>query len=152
MFALAGKYFTVYALSMLKFIFGPTMGTTFGFHWTVTAIITVAGMMTSVVLFSLMGNKAKNWIMKRFQRNRRLFTPRNRKTVNIWRKYGLTGVAFLTPILLTPIGGTILAVSFGEAKGKIFLYMLCSAVFWGILMSVIAHYFGDWVREVLNLS
>jgi hypothetical protein len=67
--------------------------------------------------------------------------------VNIWRKYGLKGVAFFTPILLTPIGGTILAVSFGESKGKIFLYMLCSAIFWGIILSVAVHYFG----EMLNL-
>jgi hypothetical protein len=148
MFALFGKYFTVYALSMLKFFFGPVMGTTFGFHWLVTALITVAGMMTSVALFSLMGKKAKAWMKKRFQRNKRLFTPRNRRTVNIWRKYGLKGVAFLTPILLTPIGGTIVAVSFGESKGKIFLYMLCSAVFWGIILSIAVYRFGSYFNLV----
>jgi len=148
MFTLASKYFTIFLLSMVKFIGGPIMGATFGFHWTITAFITVAGMMTSVVLFSAMGRKARAWITGRFRRKRRrLFTPKNRRTVNIWRKYGLTGVAFLTPVIFTPIGGTILAVSFGESKGKIFLYMLCSAVFWGIILSAALHRFG----EALNL-
>ena len=148
MVALAGKYFTVYVMSMLKFFFGPVMGTTFGFPWLVTALITVAGMMTSVVLFSLMGNRARTWMMKRFQSNRRLFTPRNRRTVNIWRKYGLKGVAFLTPILLTPIGGTLLAISFGESKSKIFFYMLCSGIFWGIVLSVAVHRFGEMLHLI----
>ncbi|MES2732074.1 MAG: hypothetical protein V4714_10005 [Bacteroidota bacterium] len=148
MFALAGKYFTIFFFSMLKFVGGPIMGTTFGFSWTLTAFITILGMMTSVTFFSLVGKPAKEWINKRFFSKKRLFSANNRRTVNIWRKYGLTGVAFLTPILLTPIGGTIVAVSFGESKGKIFIYMLVSAVFWGVILSVVIQRFGQLLHLV----
>jgi len=54
--------------------------------------------------------------------------------VKIWRKYGIWGVAALTPILFTPIGGTMIAVSFGEKKPKILLAMLLSASLWSVIL------------------
>lgn len=137
------KYFAIYFFSMLKFIGGPLSGTAFGFHWIITALFTIAGMMTSVLIFSLFGSRAKKWIKKRWFKKSRLFTPRNRRAVNIWKKYGLAGVAFLTPILFTPIGGTLLATSFGETTSRIFIYMLCSALFWGLLLSFLTQQFGE---------
>jgi glycerol-3-phosphate acyltransferase PlsY len=131
MVTLTGKYFSIFLFSTLKFAGGPIMGTTFGFHWPLTAFITILGMMTSVTIFSLIGKPAKEWINKRFFSETRLFSANNRRTANIWRKYGLKGVAFLTPILLTPVGGTLVAISFGEPKGEIFIYMLYSAVLGG---------------------
>jgi len=92
--------------------------------------------MTSVLIFSLLGTSAKEKIFKRWQRKKKLFTPRNRRMVRILRKYGLKGVAFLTPVFLSPIIGTVMAASFGESKRRIFFYMLGSAVFWGVIFSV----------------
>ncbi len=138
------KYLTVYFLSMLKFFFGPTTGLICGMGWIETALLTIAGMMTSVVVFSVLGQTAKQWLKSRFQKNKKLFTRKNRRLVNIWRKYGLAGVAFLTPLLLTPIGGTLLATSFGEPKIRIWSYMLVSAVFWGVLFSFVLIRYGKF--------
>ncbi|MBC7919651.1 MAG: hypothetical protein H7Z75_01020 [Ferruginibacter sp.] len=138
------KYFTVYLLSTLKFIGGPASGLVFGMNWPETALLTIAGMMTSVVVFSMLGKKAKQWISHRFGKKEKLFTRANRRKVNIWRKYGLAGVAFLTPVFLTPIGGTLLASSFGESKGRIWGYMFVSAVFWGVVFSFAMTRFGKF--------
>ena|SRR6478736_1212818 len=136
MFAEVLEYLAVYASSMFKFIFGPLLGKGFGFTFWETAVLTILGMMTSVYLFSsLFGKRIHTWILKTFYKNRRLFTKRNRRTVKIWRSFGLAGVAFLTPILFTPIGGTLVATSFGEHRRRIFKYMLLSAIFWGFLIS-----------------
>lgn len=130
-------YTIVFGLSMFKFILGPVTGRLYELNFLETSLLTVLGMMTSVVVFtSVFGNKIHGWIIGTFYKNKRLFSRSNRRTVKIWRAYGLKGVAFLTPILFSPIGGTILAISFGEHKSKIFKYMFVSAIFWSAILSL----------------
>ena len=125
------KYFIVFGSSMFKFFLGLALGAGFQLPYFVTATLTILGMMASVLLFtSFLGKYFNTWVMNTFYKNRKLFTKGNRKKITIWKKYGLVGVAFLTPILFTPIGGAMIANGFGETKERIFLFMLCSAVFW----------------------
>jgi hypothetical protein len=145
------KIVTVFLFTMLKVFFGPTMGYAFKFHIITTMLITIGGMMASVVLFTFFGTWLREKILHRFQKkNPKRFTPKNRKLVTLWKKYGLVGVAVLTPLLLTPIGGTILAVSFGSPKQKIILYMLISATIFGIGMTFVIYEFGDYVMPWLE--
>jgi hypothetical protein len=130
-----GKYVSVFLVSMFKFIGGPTMGIAFGLNFWETAILTVSGMMTSVVLVSTFGPRFRNWLDKIFIRNRKLFTKRNRRFVTLWRKYGLFGVSFLTPVVFSPVLGALLVNAFGGSKSKIITYMLISAVFWSVLLT-----------------
>jgi hypothetical protein len=57
----------------------------------------------------------------------------------------MPGVAFLTPLIFTPIGGTILLTSFGSPRKHILISMLISAVFWAVCFSTVIHVFGDKV-------
>jgi hypothetical protein len=132
------KYLAVYSLSMLKFIGGPLLGINSGLSFIETALFTSLGMMTSVILFtSILGDRFHFWFLRIFNKNHKLFTKKNRTKVRIWRNYGMKGVAFLTPIIFSPIGGTIVANSFGESRSKIYFYMLLSAVFWSVTFSSI---------------
>lgn len=145
------KVVTVFLFTMLKVFFGPTMGYAFKFHIVTTILVTIGGMMASVVLFTFFGTWLREKIVNRFQKkNQKRFTPKNRKLVALWKKYGLVGVAVLTPLLLTPIGGTILAVSFGSPKQKIILYMLVSASIFGVGMTFVIYEFGDYVMPFLE--
>ena len=139
------QYFTVYSSSIVKFIFGPLAGIGFGLPIWVTALLTVAGMMTAVLVFTYAGIPLRNWFLHRFFPNRQLFTKRNRRIVRIWRKYGIFGVALLTPLTFTPIGGTLIAVSFGEHKSKILIFMLVSAFFWAFFFSFAISFLGTEV-------
>ncbi|MCS6974103.1 MAG: hypothetical protein N2044_00845 [Cyclobacteriaceae bacterium] len=129
----------------LKFIFGPLGGYAVGLHLVTTIVATVTGMMASVVAFTFFGNWLRGKIINRFFSNRRRFTPNNRRVVQIWKKYGLAGVAFFTPLLLTPIGGTILAVAFGSPKERILIYMFISAAVWSAVFSVLVYTFGNTI-------
>jgi hypothetical protein len=143
------KVATVYFSSMLKFIFGPLGGYAAGFSLLVTILVTVAGMMTVVLLFTFFGNWIREKFITRFFKKRNKFSQRNRRFVTIWKKYGLIGVAALTPIILTPIGGTLLAVSSGSPKEKIIFYMFISASVWSILFSGALYLFGNEVLKYL---
>lgn len=135
MLALLLKYLSVYLLSMVKFVAGPLAGLASGLSYLETVLFTALGMMSTVLLFTLLGKPLRNYIQKTFWKNKKRFTKRNRQFVFIWRKWGMFGVCFLTPVIFSPIGGALLANIFGGPKKQIILYMLFSAVFWGFVTS-----------------
>ncbi|MBY0433076.1 MAG: hypothetical protein K2U26_03100 [Cyclobacteriaceae bacterium] len=145
------KAIPVFLSAMLKFILGPMFGFAARLHFVTTVLVTIGAMMTVVVALTYFGGWVRTRIMDRFFNKKKKFTPGNRRFVVIWKKYGLVGVAFLTPLFLTPIGGTLLAVSSGSPKEKIILYMLISASAWALIFSTIIYFVGgevlpDFVR------
>ncbi|HNO32592.1 MAG TPA: hypothetical protein PKI78_12455 [Anaerolineales bacterium] len=48
-------------------------------------------------------------------------------------------------MILTPIGGTLLAVSSGSPRQKILLYMLVSATGWALIFTSVFYFFGEKV-------
>ncbi len=125
--------------STIKFIFGPFAGKAAGLHILTTVVGTATGMMVSVISFTYFGEFMRSKILRYFGKKNQRLSERNRST--FFKKYGLAGVSLLTPIILTPIGGTILAVSITPNKKKIILYMLVSALFWSAVITA-AVYLG----------
>jgi hypothetical protein len=68
-------------------------------------------------------------------RRKKVFTRRNRKIVTIWKKFGLVGLAFITPVILSIPIGTVIANSYVRNRKKIFLFMFISILFWSVLMT-----------------
>ena len=139
------KAIPVYLASMVKFILGPFGGYTAGLNLLTTILSTVFGMMTVVFLFTYSGNWLREKFLSKFLKRKSKFNAGNKKFVAIWKKYGLPGVALLTPLVLTPIGGTLLAISSGSPKEKIIFYMFLSAAFWAVIFSMSIYFFGDQV-------
>jgi hypothetical protein len=132
---------------MFKFILGPLGGYATGLNLITTILTTVSGMMTVVFLFTFFGNWIRDKVLIRFirKKNRGKVKVVNPKLALIWKKYGLPGVALLTPIILTPIGGTLLAVSSGSPKDKIIFYMFISAAVWSVIFSMAIYFFGKQI-------
>jgi len=143
MWELILKIFSVYLSSMLKFIFGPVGGLAAGLNIFVTMVVTIAGMMTVVVVLAYFGAFIRRRILVRFFSKRK--QKKELREPSPWRerakRYGVAGVAFLTPIILTPIGGTLVAIGMGSTRQKIITYMLMSAGFWSFILTL-AVYFG----------
>lgn len=130
------KYISVTIASTVKFVAGPFSGAALGLSWFETATCTALGMMISVIIITYTGAALQALLHRLRPRPTKRFTKRTRMAVRIWDRFGLTGIAFLTPLILTPIGGTILAVSFGVNRGKILFYMLISAILWAIVQTL----------------
>lgn len=140
----------VYLPSALKFIIGPIAGYAAGLHILTTIVCTVSGMMTSVVIFTYFGDWVRKGVFKRFLHREPKPLHERSKIIQYFLKFEIGGVAFLTPIILTPIGGTILAVSFGVPKEKIIVYMFSSALFFATLFSVVIYFFGNEYPDFIN--
>ncbi len=132
---------------MFKFLFGPITAYSSGLNLLEAIIFTIVGMMTTVYIITTTGKPFKNWLLSKFSKNRRVFSKKSRRFVRIWAKYGIKGTAFLTPMILTPIVGSIIAVSFNERKQTIIQYMFWSALFWSIVMNCILYYFGNSILK-----
>ncbi|QDA59646.1 hypothetical protein [Hymenobacter jejuensis] len=124
---------------MVKFFGGPIAGTAAGMPFCLIWGLTVAGMMTTVLVVSGVGRAwALHQRKRRLLRGKPLFSRRSRIVVRIYRRFGIAGIAFLTPILFSPIGGTVIATQLHVPRLNIMLHMLWSAVFWGGALTFIS--------------
>ncbi|HEX7016820.1 MAG TPA: hypothetical protein VF191_15035 [Cyclobacteriaceae bacterium] len=140
----------VYFSSMLKFILGPVGGYLAKLNMFTTILTTVAGMMTVVLAFAFFGDLIKKYVINRYFPRKNRFSDQNKKFVRIWRKYGLVGVAALTPLLLTPIGGALIAVGFGSPRDKLIIYMFISASVWSVGLTLLIYFLGDTAINYLK--
>ncbi len=131
------KYIIVFLISMFKFIGGPAFGTAYDLNLIGIVIMSVLGMMTTVIIISFFGMRLRDWIQKKYnyKRKRKTFSKRNRRIVKIWRGYGEFGVSFFTPILFSPIIGTLLVTTLGGKRNRVITYMLISAIFWAFALT-----------------
>ena len=134
-----GKYFAVIVATTLKFFNGPIAGLLLNLTWWETAVCSIIGMMSAVIIVSILGKQVQRLIMKYRTKKVTLFSKRSRFAVKIWLKLGIWGIAFFTPLLFTPIGGTLMALSFKVPIPKIIFSMLIFAVFWGIVLSYLIY-------------
>ena len=144
------KAFSVYLSAMIKFIFGPIGGKAAGLHLITTMVVTAAGMMTMVVAFTYFGEYLRAKILHRFFPKRESTEKSPKKRSAFFTKYGLAGIAFLTPIILTPIGGTLLAVSVSSNREKIILYMFISACAWSVILTLAVYFGYDAVMNAID--
>jgi hypothetical protein len=139
----------VYLGSMFKFIIGPLTGAARDLSFIETVIFTSLGMMTTVFLISLMSDEFRHKLIWRLKRDKRLFTRRNRQIVRLWNRFGLEGIAFLTPVLLMPIGGALIAMSFGGSRIRMYKYMFVSSVFWSLITCFAVRQVGSLVHSII---
>jgi hypothetical protein len=74
---------------------------------------------------------------------KKVFTKRNRRLVKIWNQYGLAGIAFITPCIISIPIGTVIANALEPNRKKIFLYMFISVVFWSLTIHSL--FFLKWI-------
>jgi len=138
----------VFLLSMVKFLGGPLAGVSMGLPFGLTLALTVAGMMTTVIIISGVG---RVWVRHKQQQRRLrrvpIFSSRSRNIIKVFRRFGMGGIAFLTPVLLSPIGGTVIATLLGVPRNRILLHMLWSAVFWGGVLTLASVRFGHLLHH-----
>lgn len=93
--------------------------------------------------------KFQNKVEHRRQPKR--FTKLTRLSVKTWNRFGIQGIAFLTPILLSPILGAVVAVAFRVPPKKLIPYMAVSCFFFSFVFSFAFNEFSDIIEQVLGI-
>jgi hypothetical protein len=86
--------------------------------------------MSDKLVANLKKRKAKKLLEHPHQQSKKIFTHRNKIIVSAKRRFGLAGIAFLTPLLLSIPIGCFISVRYFKNKQRVLMYMFCSVVFW----------------------
>jgi uncharacterized membrane protein len=141
------KYIAVILATTIKFFGGQLTGLFIGITWWETAICSVIGMMITVTIVSFLGTGIQRMISKYQTQKPKLFSKRSRFAVRIWQKLGIWGIACFTPLFFTPIGGTLLALSFKVPIPKILFSMFVFAVFWGVTLTYLIFMLAPFIPK-----
>jgi len=133
------KILVIISLSGVKFLLAiPLSVIKYDFNFLQTLLFSVVGGVIGVFIFSYLSEK----IYHLFTKNKKSKTKtKNRSMKNIVaiktaRKYGLFGIAFLTPIFLSIPIGTFLALRFFPEKKKTIPVLITSVIGWSLILSV----------------
>ncbi len=77
---------------------------------------------------------------------KKIFTKFNRRVIRIKHRFGLTGIAILTPIFLSIPIGAFLAERFYKDKKKVIIYLSISSIGWCFVLYFIYLFFYDTFR------
>lgn len=77
---------------------------------------------------------------------KKIFTGFNRRIIRVKQKFGLAGIAFITPILLSTPVGAFLAERFFRDKKKIIIYLSAATIFWAFALYFIFIVFYEYVN------
>ncbi|MCK4879252.1 MAG: hypothetical protein KAS82_01285 [Bacteroidales bacterium] len=122
----------------------PLVIVQFEFSFAETILWTNVGGIAGIYFFAFLSEKMIDWWKRTFRRANRkiledeqqvkkIFTRKNRRIVRIKQKYGLFGIALITPFLLSiPVGVFLMVRYYYTSKTK-FLYLIVSNLLWSII-------------------
>ncbi len=132
-----GEIISVFLLSTVKFVLGSVpLALGFGFSFLKSLLVTTAGGFLGVFIFVNTSEYILNkWherkkIKKKITPFKKNFTRKNKLIVRTKRRFGLTGIALLTPLLLSIPIGSFIALRYFKNKHKVLVYLFGSVVFW----------------------
>lgn len=78
---------------------------------------------------------------------KKIFTKFNRRVIRIKHRFGLKGIAILTPIFLSIPIGAFLAERFYKDKRKVIIYLSISSIAWCFLLYFVYLFFYDTFKS-----
>lgn len=109
-------------------------------------LISCLGNLLTIWLLIVLIDRIKQWMQKRKEKQGKESSgKRQQRAAKIWQRYGLPGLALISPILIGSHLGAILAMGFGAGKKQVTIWMTASIVVWAIAAGVISHYGIDYL-------
>jgi len=132
----------------------------FNFSFVETILWTNVGGIAGIYFFAFLSAKILAWWKRTFRRSdrhmpedeqqkKKIFTRKNRRIVRIKQKYGLIGIALVTPFLLSIPVGVFLVVRYYNASKKKFLCLIASNLIWSVIYT---SFYMFWDELLLKRS
>ncbi len=134
----------------VKFVVAPIEAARYGFNFWNAFIISTTGGITGILAFTFVGPAiGYGWkkIKSLFQRKKKAdevpkkkFTRGNKLIVRIKIKYGLIGLAIITPAIISIPVGTIVINHFYKKKLRNIILLVVSLLIWSVILNGAAQY------------
>lgn len=139
------KIISVVLLSSVKFGLGglPLALAVYHFSFFKAVVTTSFGGILGIVVFSYLSelilklaDKVTCWWRKKHPaKPKKKFTFQNKMIVRVKKRFGLIGLAILTPTVLSMPLGMLLAKRYFHNTQRVMVYMISSVLFWAITIS-----------------
>ena len=142
------QYLSVAGLSSLDVLAGLGLAVAYGMNTLQIFVCLCLGSMAGVFFFTLFGLRLRRSIHERRRRNG-VLKPLNFKKARGWKRrwlrFGLPGIAFLSPPVFSIPVGVLISVIYENRLRRILIAMTISVLFW---VSVLA-FLGDQLSGLL---
>ncbi len=148
------KLLSLTFFSSLKFLLSPVIAESYDFNYIQTFLTTTTGGILGVLffffaskwiattitayknqLFFLFGINKKSEEDELLPERKKVFTWQNKLIVITVRRFGLVGIALLTPTLLSIPVGTLIAARYFHNPRRVVGYLCASVVLWSLILS-----------------
>lgn len=123
------------------------IGVIAGLHAAPVIIVAWIGNMLTILIVILLTDKIKQWMQMRNEKNPEKAKKREERAGRVWKKYGLPGLALISPILIGSHLGAVLAISFGGTKKQIAFWMTASIFIWAVITGIASYYGAEFLFQ-----
>jgi Putative small multi-drug export protein len=141
-----GKLLAVGAAGAATFWSAIPVGIALGLHPILAGLVATLGNLASVVLVAVLEGRLRQWI-PRYGR----FTTQEDRLKRVWSRYGLVGVALLSPLITGAPLGTALALVLGAPVRRLIPLMIVSVVVWGVGLTVATTFGFDGLLQLRRM-
>lgn len=130
---------SVLLMGTVKFLFAVPLAVNFEFSFWQTFIITCIGGIIGVLFFAQFRNAVLNVYYKVFPNKKNKESKKGFKdklAQSTAKKYGLFGIAFLTPVVFSIPFGTFIALHFFPNKKKTIPVLVASVLGWSFFLTL----------------
>jgi len=126
---------TVFAFGVVQFWLAIPAGFAFGLDPVAICIMTIAGSTAGVLIALVPGERIGAWLARRKKDKPEPKGPG--RASRIWKKYGLVGLAFFSPIFPGAPVGALVALSLGSPKLKTLAWFSLSVIVWSVGVTLV---------------
>jgi hypothetical protein len=132
----------------------------FEFSFLETILWTNVGGIAGIYFFAYLSENLISWWKRTFRRSNRsiledeqqikkIFTKRNRRIVRVKKKYGLIGIAAITPFLLSIPVGVFLVVRYYRTSKTKFMYLIAANFSWSLIYTAFYMFWDELLLKKL---
>jgi hypothetical protein len=162
------KIVEVSLIASVKFLLAPFEAERYSMSYWESFLYTTGGGTMGIFVFYYAGHFISQWwtrnvakIKSFFTRrpitdftgeNKKVMTRTNKLIVRVKNKFGLAGIAFVTPCLISIPIGTLVAVTIYRKRKPVILYLMISLVLWSFFLNWLAQYLAlsQYIPEALQ--
>ena len=134
------QFISVFLLGGVKFFLAIPLATQYDFSFWETFFVSCFGGVVGIIFFAKFRKVVLKIYYNIYPHNYNVKKKKSLKekiAIKTARKYGLFGIAFLTPIFLSIPIGTFIALHFYPNKKKTLPFLITSVLGWSFLLTLI---------------
>ncbi|SDB85920.1 small multi-drug export protein [Shouchella lonarensis] len=134
--------FLIGMIPLLEVFFAATVGAFVGAPFVTVLLVAMIGNWVSVMIIILPFDALFTRLRKRKQEKKGFIHGRAEKARRMYEKYGVPGLAILTPIIAPGHIAAFTSLAAGASKNKVIFWHTISIFIWGVLGIIMGYMLG----------